>query len=169
MIRRWNGEAVEGDYNPDPLWQIVQKTARSRGIDISDETSTLVRRLRIAAADDSPEKWMRFCENLLLTAGSISLTDRYIEYELGIHTSSNKIAHCTLYKLHFEGVSAEQAFAALKTNSCDQCASRVPRPADWEYSSEERARLKIKFHNFVRSATLEGFGPKLTFIDDLDL
>jgi hypothetical protein len=67
--RRWKGEKVEGDYHGDVLWQAVQNIATGMGLDISDESSPLVRELRIAVADDSPERVLVDCEHLLVTRG----------------------------------------------------------------------------------------------------
>jgi len=47
-VKRWRGENVPGDYVGDTIWQIIQNVASAQGIDISDEASPLVRKLRIA-------------------------------------------------------------------------------------------------------------------------
>lgn len=165
---RGQGQKLDDDYEPDPIWQIIEKVARSRGIDTTDQQSTLVRRLRIAASDDTPERWLRFCHHLLLTPGSISPVDTFVQRELGIQNSSNKVAHCTLYDLHYEAVSAQTAFDLLKGSSCDNCSSRVPRPDSWTYAPQERENEAIDHFEFVQSAIERGKGIKFTLRDDLD-
>jgi hypothetical protein len=99
---------------------------------------------------------------------AISRVDRLIYYALGIQTSSNTIAHCTLYDLHYEGISAEEAFSSLKSNSWDHCQSRMPRPAEWTFSMEERARIGAMYSSFVEAASRNGHGIRYRTTDDLD-
>lgn len=48
------GQKVEGDYQWDSVWQIVEKIAAAQGIDLSNANDPLVRGLRLAAKDNSP-------------------------------------------------------------------------------------------------------------------
>jgi hypothetical protein len=78
-VKRWNGEDVPGDYVGDTIWQIMQNVASAQGIDISDETSPLVKQLRIAARDDTFERVLKDCEHLLVGIGAVGPTARYIQ------------------------------------------------------------------------------------------
>src|SRR5438309_3483345 len=101
--RRWRGEAVEGDYQGDTIWQIIQNMATGLGIDISNENSPLVRGLRIAARDDSPERILANCEHLLVSLGATGPVARQIRGIFNIATAGSKVVHCTLYNYHVEG------------------------------------------------------------------
>jgi hypothetical protein len=57
--RRWKGEVVEGDIVGDTVWQAVQNMATAIGLDISNENAPLVRALRIAVKDDTPDRVLR--------------------------------------------------------------------------------------------------------------
>jgi hypothetical protein len=72
--KRWRGEPVEGDYQGDVLWQVVQNMATALGIDVNDENDPLVRGLRIAVKDDSPERVLLQCEHLPVSVGAIGPT-----------------------------------------------------------------------------------------------
>jgi hypothetical protein len=165
---RWRGEAQPGDYNPDPNWQIVQKLALSAGLDISDENSILVRRLRIAARDSNPERFMRYCEHLVITFGAISRVDRQIERQLSIDTSSNKAVHCRKFDLHVESTECETAFTQFENLHCSNCKHRVPRPSTWTYSGETRAQVDKENLAFSRLANAQGKAKRFTDKDDLE-
>lgn len=164
---RWTGVEVEGDVNPDPLWQIFQKIARSVRIDISDESSLLVRRLRIAAADNSPEPWLRFCSHLVLSTGSISPVDVFIRQNFAVETSPNKICHCNLLNLHYEATCAEAAVQKLKTAHCNSCVLRKPRPSEWAFTDEERNQWNLENSDFIAQAAQQGYGARFTHLDAL--
>jgi hypothetical protein len=165
---RWQGDTIDGDYNPDPIWQIFQKIARSLGIDISDENSPLVRRLRIAAADDSPEPWLKFCTHTVMSNGAISPIDVFIRQSFGVQTSPNKIAHCNLFDLHYEDTSGSRAFEKLNMKHCSSCSSRDPRPDQWEFTESARQLEKIENKDFMRKAESRGYGARFSLRDDLD-
>jgi hypothetical protein len=166
--KRWHGEPQPGDYNPDPLWQIIQKIALTMNVDISDEKSAFVRRLRIAARDNDPERFLRFCENIVITFGSISGIDRKIAQTLAIDTSSNKVVHCRKFNLHEESTDGDSAFAKFTKQHCDSCTSRIPRPDDWSYTKEIREELEKENLAFVKAAFAEGKGMRFVDKDDLE-
>ena len=165
---RWRGEEEPGGYNPDPNWQIVQKLALSANLDISDENSILVRRLRIAARDFNPERFLRYCENLVITFGAISRVDRQIERLLSIDTSSNKVVHCRKFDLHVESTECETAFTQFENLHCSNCEHRVPRSSTWTYSGETRAQVDRENLEFSRLAIAQGKAMRFTDKDDLE-
>ena len=167
-VSGWRGEQQPGDYNPEPTWEIIRKLALARNVDISDESSVFVRRLRIAAKDADPSRLLRFCEELIVTWGSVSRVDRSIVQLIGMDTSSNKVVHCRKFDLHLESTDADSAFARFTTQHCDSCASRTPRPEDWAYRGEARKQLDEANLRFVKAASAEGKGFRLTDKDDLE-
>jgi hypothetical protein len=165
---RRRGIVQEGDYNPDPLWQIIEKFAFSMKVDISDEKSLLVKRLRIAARDEDPDRHMRFCEHIVVTLGKISPVAKYIRDTFGLDTAANKIVHCNLLKVHEEGVDSDTAFSNFTNRHCDQCKYRIPRGDEWSYTLEIRDAFQRDNLRFVQGATLKGNGPRYVDHDDLD-
>jgi len=157
--RRWKGEVVDGDYQGDPIWQIIQNMATGLGIDISDENSPLVRGLKIAARDDSPELILKNCEHLLVSLGAMGPIARRIVRTFNISTAGSKVVHCTLHNFHVEGQEQDAAYADFKRTYCDSCPDRKPRPDDWQYIGEVRTQIEAKHHDFIArlAGTPHGF------------
>jgi len=152
--RRWRHETVEGDYQGDPIWQIIQNMASGLGVDISDESSPLVRGLKIAARDDSPERILVNCEHLLVSLGATGPTARQIRRIFNISTAGSKVVHCTLHNFHVEGREQDTAYAEFKRTYCDSCPDRKPRPEGWRYTDDERKQIEDRHRTFV--ARLDG-------------
>lgn len=147
--RRWKGEVVEGDYQGDAIWQIIQNIATGLGIDISDENSPLVRGLKIAARDDSPERILTTCEHILVSLGATGPVARQIRMLFGISTAGSKVVHCTLHNFHLEGRDQDAAYAEFRCTYCDSCPDRKPRPVGWRYVGDVRKQIEGKNHEFV--------------------
>jgi hypothetical protein len=126
--KRWKGQRVEGDYQGDTIWQIFQNIATGLGVSIDDENDPLVRGLRIAARDNSPERVLARCENLLVSQGATGPVARQIWKLFNITNASSKVVHCTLHNLHVEGKELDSAYAEFKRNHCDSCPDQKPRP-----------------------------------------
>ncbi len=167
-LSRWKGTPQVGDYNPDPIWQIFQKVAITMGVDISDEKSLLVRRLRIAAKDDEPSEQMRFCEHVVVTVGDVSPIALYIGEVFGSTQAANKIIHCNKFGFHKQGIDAATAFGLFKSENCDHCTSRVPRPDSWRYTGEAREKFQQENMAFVLDAHEKGYGIRPVLKDDLE-
>jgi Domain of unknown function (DUF4365) len=161
-VRRWRGEKVEGDYQGDVLWQAVQNIATGIGLDISDENSPLVRELRIAIADNSPERVLLDCVHLLVAPGAIGPTARFISGVLGIQTAGSKVVHCTLLDYHVEDKSLDQAYLKFKEVHCDTCPDKAPRSVDWRYDGDARRIEAEKYGSFVRRFVGRTFGVRFT-------
>lgn len=162
--RRWRDETVDGDYQGDPIWQIIQNMASGLGVDISDETSPLVRGLKIAARDDSPERVLVNCEHLLVSLGAIGPTARQIRRIFSITTAGSKAVHCTLHNFHVEGREQDAAYAEFKRTHCDFCPDKKARPEGWRYVGDIRAEFEAKHHDFV--ARLNGTSCGFRFTDE---
>ncbi len=147
--RRWKGEAVEGDYHGDTIWQIIQNLATGLGVDISDENNPLVRGLRIAAKDDDPERILATCEYILVSLGATGPVARQIRMLFGISTAGSKVVHCTLHNFHVEGRDQDGAYAEFKRTYCDSCPDRKPRPEGWRYVGNVRRQIERENHEFV--------------------
>ena len=147
--RRWRHETVEGDYQGDPIWQIIQNMATGHGVDISDESSPLVRGLKIGARDDSPERILVNCEHLLVSLGATGPTARQIRRIFNISTAGSKVVHCTLHNFHVEGREQDTAYAEFKRTYCDSCPDKKPRPDDWRYVGDVRAEFEANHRDFV--------------------
>lgn len=165
---RWRGETQPGDYNPDSTWQIIQKLALSANLDISDESSVLVRRLRVAARDNNPERFMRYCEDLVITFGAISRVDREIKRRLSIDTSPNKVVHCRRFDVHVESTECETAFTQFENLHCHNCEHRKPRSSTWVYSGEARTQVDSENLAFSSRAMAQGKAMRFTDKDDLE-
>lgn len=125
--------------------------ATGLGIDISDENSPLVRGLRIAARDDSPERILVNCEYLLVSLGAIGPVTRQIRRVFNITTAGSKVVHCTLHDYHFEGRDQDAAYAEFKRTYCDSCPDGKPRPEGWLYVGDVRERIERQNEKFVAS------------------
>jgi hypothetical protein len=132
--RRWKGQKVEGDIGGDTVWQAVQNMATARGIDISDESSPLVKALRIAVKDDTPERVLKDCEHLLVSHGAVGPMAILVNDLLNIKTAGSKVVHCTLHNFHVEGKELDLAYARFKGEHCSKCKDRKPRPDGWTFS-----------------------------------
>lgn len=160
--RRWKGEVVDGDYQGDPIWQIIQNMATGLGIDISDENSPLVRGLKIAARDDSPERILKNCEHLLVSLGAMGPIARRIVSAFNISTAGSKVVHCTLHNFHVEGKEQDAAYADFKRTYCDSCPDRKPRPDDWQYIGEVRTQIEAEHRDFVARLAGTAYGIRRT-------
>jgi len=160
--RRWRGEKIPGDYEGDTKWQIMQNIATGIGLDLSDEKSPLVRELRAAARDDSPERVLLQCEHLLAAQGAIGPTARKIRGLLGIDTVGSKVIHCTLHDYHAEGQDLDTAYGEFKRSYCDSCPDTKPRPSDWHYDEDARLLELIKYSDFLARFRGKPFGLRYT-------
>jgi hypothetical protein len=159
--RRWAGVDVEGDYHGDTTWQAIQNVATGIGLDISDENSPLVRELRIAARDDSPERVLVKCEHLLAAQGAVGPTARNIRRLLSIDAGS-KVVHCTLHDYHVEERDLDSAYSEFRRLHCDNCPDAAPRPSDWHYDEEARQLEIAKYGAFVARFLGRRFGLRYT-------
>jgi len=162
--RRWRHEPVEGDHQGDEVWQIIQNMAAGLGVDISDESSPLVRGLKIAARDDSPERILVNCEHLLVSLGATGPTALRIRRIFNISTAGSKVVHCTLHNFHVEGREQDAAYAEFKRTYCDSCPDKKPRPDYWRYVGDVRAEFEAKHRDFV--ARLNGSSCGLRFTNE---
>lgn len=160
---RWKGEPVEGDYQWDTAWQIIQNMAAALGIDVSDENHPLVRGLRIAAKDDSPERVLARCEHILASQGAIGPVARQIQRLFNIGTAGSKVIHCTLHDYHHEAKELDLAYEEFKRSHCDSCPDKKPRPTGWELT--DKVREEIEARNFEFVVRLEGTENGMRFVD----
>jgi hypothetical protein len=160
--RRWRGEAVEEDYQGDTIWQIIQNMATGLGIDVSNENSPLVRGLRIAARDDSPERILINCEHLLVSLGATGPVARQIRRIFNIATAGSKVVHCTLHNYHVEGRDQDAAYAEFKRTYCDSCPDGKPRPEGWRYVGDVRERIERQNEKFVARLAGTPYGLRFT-------
>jgi hypothetical protein len=162
--KRWKGEQVEGDYYGDTTWQIIQNMATALGIDLSDENDPLVRGLRIAAKDNSPERILVNCEHLLVSQGAIGPIARKIKTLFNLGTAGSKVVHCTLHNYHREGAEQDTAYGEFRRLHCDSCPDKKPRPDAWEYTDDVRQEMETRNSEFV--ARLAGTEHGIRFTND---
>jgi hypothetical protein len=148
--KRWKGEPVEGDYQWDATWQVIQNMAAALGIDVSDENDPLVRGLRSAARDDSPERVLATCEHILVSQGAQGPVARRIQRLFNLGTAGSKVVHCTLHNYHQEGRDLDSAYKEFRRSHCDSCPDKKPRPAGWEYTEEVREEIDARNYEFVK-------------------
>jgi len=162
-VARWRGRPLEGDsYRGNPAQQIMENAAASLGIDLSDETDLLVRGLRIAAMDNSPERVFRTCEHVIVSRGATGPVARQIEALMGIQTAGSKVLHCALHSYHREGKELDSTLAEFKQLYCDSCPDKKPRPADWKYTPAFLQEFQAKHFQFIRDFNATGAGYRLT-------
>jgi hypothetical protein len=147
--RRWDGESVEGDYNGDVTWQLIQNMSTGLGIDISDENSPLVQCLRVAARDDSPERILARCEHLLVSLGATGPVARFIRRTYNLSTAGSKVVHCTKFNYHVEGRHQDAAYEVFQERYCKSCPDASPRAPDWRYTDDERKQIEARNVGFV--------------------
>lgn len=132
--RRWKGEEVEGDIVGDTVWQAVQNMAATVGLDISDENSPFVRALRIAVRDDTPDRVLKECENLLVSYGAVGPLAIQVNELFNMKTACSKVVHCTLHNFHIEDKELDLAYGKFKQEHCASCGDQKPRPEGWSFS-----------------------------------
>jgi hypothetical protein len=157
---RWKGETVEGDYEGNTIWQAIQNIATGLGIDVSDENQPLVRALKIAAKDDSPERILAHCEHLLVTQGATGPIARQIQSLFCTTRASSKVIHCTLHNFHVEGKEQDQTYDEFKRRHCDSCPDSKPRPTGWQLTPEEELKLRSRHREFVHRLIGTPFAPR---------
>jgi hypothetical protein len=163
-VKRWKGERVEGDYHGDTIWQIVQNMATSLGIDLSNENDPLVRSLRIAAKDNSPERILAQCEHLLVALGATGPNARKVQRLFNVGTAGSKVIHCTLHGYHKEAREQDVAHEEFKRSYCDSCPDKKPRPTGWRYTGDVRREIEARNYEFL--ARLAGTDRGLRFTDE---
>jgi len=162
--KRWKGEEVEGDYKGNTVWQVIQNMATALGIDVSNENDPLVRGLKIAANDDSPERVLARCEHLLVSQGATGPAARTIQQLFNIGTAASKVVHCTLHDFHVEGKELDIAYDEFKRAHCDACPDLKPRPEGWRYTDAVRRTIQARHFEFV--ARLAGTPSGLRYTDE---
>jgi hypothetical protein len=165
QIARWRGERPEGDSYSDAIWQIMENAAAALGIDISNEDDPLVRGLRIAARDNTPERVLRTCKHILTSLGAVGPTARRIGTLFGTQMAGSKIIHCSLHDYHLEARDFDSALSEFKSKFCDMCPDRAPRPPEWTYTDAFRVEFQAKHDAFVRKFNQTGAGFRLTTSD----
>lgn len=166
QIARWIGGALETDsYRGNPAQQLVENAAASLGIDPTDENNPIVQGLRVAARDDRPSRVLKTCEHILSSMGATGPIARQIEMLLGIQTAGSKIIHCMLYNYHHEGKDLDSAYSVFKSQYCDSCPDRSPRPAEWKYSEAFQREFNAKHFKFVSDFNATGAGHRFTQFD----
>lgn len=48
------------------------------------------------------------------------------------------VVHCSLYKYTSTGTSFDETYERFRTDYCDKCPDRAPRPEDWHYTHESQ-------------------------------
>jgi hypothetical protein len=130
---RWKGENVEGDIEGDTVWQALQNMATERGIDISDENSSLVKALRIGVRDDNFDRVLRECEQLVISYGAIGPNALLINKLFNMRTACSKVVNCKLYNFHVEGRELDSAYAEFKRVYCSICPDQKSRHDGWTF------------------------------------
>jgi hypothetical protein len=147
--RRWDGESVEGDYNGDVSWLLIQNMSAGLEIDISDENSPLVRCLKVAARDNTPERILAHCEHLLVSLGSTGPLAQFIKRAYNLSTAGSKVVHSTKFDYHVEGRDQDSAYEVFRERHCKSCPDVSPRDPDWKYTEEERQNIETRNRGFV--------------------
>lgn len=160
--KRWAGEAVEGDYHGETVWQLIQNIASGLGLDLSDEANPFVRGLKIAARDDSPERILAHCEHLLVTQGAIGPIARSIQQLFNTSRACSKVVHCTLHNFHVEGKEQDIAYGEFRRAHCDSCPDQKPQPEGWRYTEEIRQAFEAGNLGFLNSLIGTPFQPRFT-------
>ncbi len=154
-IIRMSGERVGADPENDLLVQITENRATGLGINMTDDSSPLVRAIRLGITDYRAERAIKHCEHAFVSIsgrgipGYISATANLLQ----LPTMCGKIMHCTLLDYSLEGRTLDAVCEQFKIKHCDACKDLSPRPADWEYSddwlneeNERRAEFMAKFY-----------------------
>jgi len=160
--KRWRDEPVEGDYQWDTTWQVIQKMAGAIGIDVSNENDPLVRSLRIAVKDDSPERVLVNCEHILASQGAVGPIAMRIQRLFNLGTAGSKVVHCTLHDYHKEGRELDAAYGEFKRSYCDSCHDKKPRPGGWELTEDVRRDIETRNCDFVARLTGTKHGLRYT-------
>ncbi len=161
-VKRWRGEPVEGDYEGDTMWQIIQNMAPAVGVDLANESTAFLQALKIAAKDNSPERVLSCCEHIIESQGATGPIARRIQSQFNTAMASSKVVHCTLHDFHVEGRELDTAHAEFKQKHCDACPDRKPRPEGWRYTEAEKTELQARHLAFVMRLAETPFGLRYT-------
>jgi hypothetical protein len=159
---RWQGKPQTGDYNGDVLWQAFQNLAAALGIETTDENDPLVRGLKLAAKDDSPERILTYCEHILVTQGATGPVAREIQRLFNTTRASSKVIHCTLHGFHLEGREQDSTFESFKIAHCNSCPDRKQRPSTWKFTDSVANALADANRAFVAPLVGTQFGLRYT-------
>jgi hypothetical protein len=147
--KRWVGEPVDGDYRGDTILQIVQNMAAAYGIDMRDDSDPLVKALRVAAKDNSPERVLVNCAHLLVSQGAIGPTAQKIQRLFNLGTAGSKVVHSTLHGYHEEGRELDVAYGRFRRTYCDSCPDKKRRPEGWKYTEDIKRDIETRNFGFV--------------------
>ena len=123
-------EPVEGDYQWDTTWQVIQKMAGAIGADVSNENDPLVRSLRIAVKDDSAERVLVNCEHILASQGC---KDPSLCGYSRAFTTSGQPDRRSCIALSTTNTTKAGSWTRRMVNlndlsTCDSCHDKEPRP-----------------------------------------
>ena len=150
--KRWKGERVEGDYQGNVIWQITQNIATSLGIDLSNESDPLVKSLKIAAKDNSPERVLAKCEHLLVGLGAIGPNARLIQRLFNMGTASSKVVHCTFHDYHMEGKELDTAYEEFPRYTLNLFIFHLQAPPTlMALYGKSRQLVEAQHYHFVQS------------------
>ncbi|PYP83004.1 MAG: hypothetical protein DMG65_25265 [Candidatus Angelobacter sp. Gp1-AA117] len=139
--------------------------AATMGIDPADTDHPMMKALLVTARDDNPERVLATCEHIVTSLGAVGPIARQIDALFNISTAASKLVHCSLHDFHVEGSEYDKAFQMFKTNHCNRCKDRVPRPEDWKYTEEFRQEFEKKHLPFIRRFNQTGQGYRLATED----
>jgi Domain of unknown function (DUF4365) len=159
-VKRWRNENVEGDYEGNVVWQIIQNISSGLGIDLGAENAPMVRALKIAAKDNSPERVLANCEHIVVTRGATGPLARQVRQLFNITTAGSKVINCTLHNFHVEGKEMDLAYEEFRRMHCDSCVDQKPRPDGWRYTEEVRTQEEARNLEFVMRLAGTQFRPR---------
>jgi hypothetical protein len=160
--KRWKGEKLPGDYHGDTIWQVIQNIATGLGLNLSDQDSSIVQALRIAAKDNNPERVLLHCKHLLAAQGAMGPAACEVRRLFAIDTAGSKVIHCTLHDYHVEGRDLDTTYSEIKRIHCDSCPDASPRSSDWHYDERAWQLERDKYTGFVGRFLGKSFGLRYT-------
>ncbi len=140
--------------------QIYRNMAYSLGVDLSDENNPFSQMVNVGIDDLDPTRALRDCRHMFVTLGRQGHTifHSLLAQQLQLSTMGPKVLHCTLHKYTRTSMSLDETYDRFRTDYCDKCPDRAPRPADWQYTHEWHQgenKLNKEFMDGLMSPTYE--------------
>jgi hypothetical protein len=157
-------EELSDEPMPMPMeQQVYENMASAMGIDLSDAENPFSQMVKTGIDDLDPTRVLRNCTHMFVTLSQRghNFFHMALAQQLQLPTMGAKVIHCTKHKYTRVGMSFDETYELFKTDYCDKCPDRQPRPTDWQYTHEwqqgENERNKV----FMRGPRAETHERKL--------
>jgi len=118
--------------------------------------------VKTGIADLDPTRVLRNCTHMFVTLSrrGHNFFRVALAQQLQLQTMRAKVMRCTKHKYTRVGISFDETYELFKTDYCDKCPDRQPRPADWQYTHEWQQGENERNKDFKRGPRTKTRGRK---------